>query len=254
MIGMSKNEQGQDLLKKAVLDKFGHTLDSVSDYDALSLSISEVTGESVSPTTLKRLFGYIKPSTEPRPSTLSILARYVGYSGWSDFCVAQKLGCRQNSDISEDAVTAGRAKHFPVRAILFVIMCISGAVILFLFFPNRDKDVVHSQIASEADEITEEIMNAALDVASDKCGEVLTMRYKMPIVEYYKYVNEAYVNIVFKKLDSLVKTESNKAFSDGIQRDKCYNEVFSACREYCVTKLLREFPMDEYYSALDKQD
>ena len=78
--------QNIESLKVHVAKAFGRTLDSPSDYDSLSLSIREKTGEYISPTTLKRLFGYVKPATVPRPSTLSVLSRYVGYAGWSDFC------------------------------------------------------------------------------------------------------------------------------------------------------------------------
>lgn len=78
--------QNIESLKGHVAKAFGRTLDSPSDYDSLSLSIREKTGEYISPTTLKRLFGYVKPATVPRPSTLSVLSRYVGYAGWSDFC------------------------------------------------------------------------------------------------------------------------------------------------------------------------
>ena len=79
-----------DLLKRAIIECFGRTLDSPTDYDMLSADIRECTGETISSATLKRLFGYLKPSTAPRPSTLSVLARYVGYTGWSDFCQAQQ--------------------------------------------------------------------------------------------------------------------------------------------------------------------
>ena len=68
-----------DLLKRAIIECFGRTLDSPTDYDMLSADIRECTGETISSATLKRLFGYLKPSTAPRPSTLSVLARYVGY-------------------------------------------------------------------------------------------------------------------------------------------------------------------------------
>lgn len=91
----TSDTQNIESLKEHVAKVFGRTLDSPSDYDAMSLSIRERTGEYISPTTLKRLFGYVKPATVPRPSTLSVLSRYAGYAGWSDFC--QSLEVR-NSD------------------------------------------------------------------------------------------------------------------------------------------------------------
>ena len=73
-------------LKDAVVAVFGQTLDAPTAYEQLSADIQKITGELISVSTLKRLFGYIKPGTIPRPSTLSVLARYVGSAGWSDFC------------------------------------------------------------------------------------------------------------------------------------------------------------------------
>ena len=92
--------QNIESLKGHVAKAFGRTLDSPSDYDSLSLSIREKTGEYISPTTLKRLFGYVKPATVPRPSTLSVLSRYVGYAGWSDFC--QSLEVRNPDSASQE--------------------------------------------------------------------------------------------------------------------------------------------------------
>ena len=81
----TQNDSEITRLKEAVAGTFGKTLDSPTDFDALALSIQGKTGEYISPTTLKRLFGYVKPATVPRTSTLSVLARYVGKTGWSDF-------------------------------------------------------------------------------------------------------------------------------------------------------------------------
>lgn len=96
----TSDTQNIESLKGHVAKAFGRTLDSPSDYDSLSLSIREKTGEYISPTTLKRLFGYVKPATVPRPSTLSVLSRYVGYAGWSDFC--QSLEVRNPDSASQE--------------------------------------------------------------------------------------------------------------------------------------------------------
>ena len=65
--------------------KINRTLESPRDFEYLSEQIQVVIGEYLSPTTLKRLFGYIPQTSEPRVTTLSIIARYVGYKGWQDY-------------------------------------------------------------------------------------------------------------------------------------------------------------------------
>ena len=73
-------------LKKEVLRKFGRTVEASADFDTLSIAIQQSISETVSQSTLKRVFGYVKYDAEPSATTLSILSRYAGYAGWSDFC------------------------------------------------------------------------------------------------------------------------------------------------------------------------
>ena len=56
------------------------------DFEFLSECIFEKFHERISPTTLKRIWGYLSDSTTPRTSTLDILSRFVGYANWKDFC------------------------------------------------------------------------------------------------------------------------------------------------------------------------
>ena len=66
------------LLKEETVRIFGKSLDSPTDYDALAAEILEKTGKSISSTTLKRVFGYIKNGNAPTGATLGLLARYCG--------------------------------------------------------------------------------------------------------------------------------------------------------------------------------
>lgn len=50
----------------------------------------------ISPTTLKRMWGYLKEDTQPRTSTFDILSRFIGYDDWQDFC--QREGHRYENE------------------------------------------------------------------------------------------------------------------------------------------------------------
>ena len=77
----------QSLLKKEVERVFGHPLKEARDFDELSQLLIKGTRERLSPTTLKRLWGYLKnEEVQTRPHTLDVLARFVGYKGYEDFC------------------------------------------------------------------------------------------------------------------------------------------------------------------------
>ena len=73
-------------LQEELIKKAGRTMESPSDFIFLAQKIFEETKVKISETTLKRFFGYISPAGELRTSSLSVMARYLGYSGWSTFC------------------------------------------------------------------------------------------------------------------------------------------------------------------------
>ena len=83
-------------LKQEIGLKFGRTIESAADFNLLSIAIQQATSETISPSTLKRIFGYVRSDAAPSATTLSILSRYVGYAGWSDFCrnyIPSETGC-----------------------------------------------------------------------------------------------------------------------------------------------------------------
>lgn len=55
------------------------------DFEFLSECIFDKFHERISPTTLKRIWGYLSETTTPRKSTLDILSKFVGYDNWKDF-------------------------------------------------------------------------------------------------------------------------------------------------------------------------
>lgn len=60
-----------------------------SEFDVLSNVVWKRTGEYLSSTTLKRLWGYNKEEVKPRKSTLNILARFIGYKDFEDYLERQ---------------------------------------------------------------------------------------------------------------------------------------------------------------------
>ncbi len=74
-------------LKREVERVVGHELREARDYEVLSQLILKKTRERLSPTTLKRLWGYLKnEEVLTRPHTLDVLARFTGYRNYEDFC------------------------------------------------------------------------------------------------------------------------------------------------------------------------
>ena len=73
-------------LLRAVQETGGYSLSGSRDFESLSEQIMLRTRERISPTTLKRMFGYLKEDVEPRAFTLDVLAQFVGYKNYKAFC------------------------------------------------------------------------------------------------------------------------------------------------------------------------
>lgn len=63
----------------------GRQMRTPADFDWLNLRIWETCHEYLSPTTLKRLWGYINGADTPRHTTLCILCRLLGYVSWDEY-------------------------------------------------------------------------------------------------------------------------------------------------------------------------
>lgn len=78
-------------LKDAVELRIGRKLCSHSDFTELSTLIFEQEKDLISPTTLKRMWGYIKQERPtPQIRTLNTLAKFVGHNDWDFFCKYQE--------------------------------------------------------------------------------------------------------------------------------------------------------------------
>lgn len=75
-------------LREAIVERFGSTLESPMDFERLALLIKTQSSDSISGSTLKRLFGYVRSDCGISNSSLSVIVRWLGYKGWSDFCAA----------------------------------------------------------------------------------------------------------------------------------------------------------------------
>lgn len=73
-------------LIEKVETKYGRKLASTTDFEALSVIIDRETGELVSASTLKRIWGYVTLKPQPRAATLDILARFLGKRDFQTFC------------------------------------------------------------------------------------------------------------------------------------------------------------------------
>ncbi len=232
-----------ELLKKRVLEQFGRTLDAPTDYDLLSVAIEKATGEIISVSTLKRIFGYKGQSTIPRPSTLSVLARYVGTAGWSDFCELTNLNQSDNTH-----TTAPITKTSYMQYWQYIAAAVLGTFV-FIFVWNLYK--VNNQPSSEQN-VTQEpiiatdstldnrqelcrraILEEALQRSQRMCDRVRKMRNKLPIREYVAEIDKQYVPFLFDTLSKFIKQQCQESF-DATTADEYNRQIFSQCQQLCI--------------------
>ncbi|MBD5254549.1 MAG: hypothetical protein HDS53_00505 [Barnesiella sp.] len=92
------NDQKTRLLRR-LSEMFCRPLETSVDYQFLAEAISLRLGEYISPTTLKRIGGYLNESVSTRRTTLDLLSRAIGYQSFSDFC-ERESECERDSDPS----------------------------------------------------------------------------------------------------------------------------------------------------------
>ena len=72
-------------LKLQVEQKYGRTLSTTTDFEEFSLVLENTLSQSISASTLKRIWGYVNDRHKARKYTLDILAPYVGFSNFDKF-------------------------------------------------------------------------------------------------------------------------------------------------------------------------
>lgn len=73
-------------LRTAVEKRFGHPIESRSDFTLLAYDIERVTNDHIAENTLRRLWGRISGYDTVFRRTLDVICKYIGYEQWNMFC------------------------------------------------------------------------------------------------------------------------------------------------------------------------
>lgn len=82
---MAHNNFNIECLKNDIERKVGRAIKSPVDFDFLSNRIMKELQETLSASTLQRLWNYVATTSTPRVSTLSLLCRFLGYTCWDNY-------------------------------------------------------------------------------------------------------------------------------------------------------------------------
>ena len=129
---MGYQEQNIQRLRETIEVAAGRRMQTPKDFDFLSEMIFDKIHQHISPTTLKRLWGYLSEPATPRISTLNLLAQFVGYDSWEAFCKeeTEESSPSQSPTSEQSQSQRGQKKKFTIINILVLLAVI--AIILFV--------------------------------------------------------------------------------------------------------------------------
>ena len=99
------------LIRKAVERAIDFPLSTHGDFLRLSAGIEYTLREHMSESTLERLWGYSTRRYETvSVRTLNVLARFVGYQSWDDFCVKSSMGTSESELFADESISSVNLK------------------------------------------------------------------------------------------------------------------------------------------------
>ena len=141
MIEQDQQEQALAKLRDKIEETIGRKMKTPKDFDFLSEQVFEKLHETVSSTTLKRIWGYLSEASIPRISTLDILSQYVGYTDWASFMEhAPNLALHESQDAetvsAKPAPKVNTHSYLKLGGIFTVLLIVFAAVFYFWGRPS----------------------------------------------------------------------------------------------------------------------
>ncbi len=113
-------------LRESIEEAVGRKIQKPRDFGFLSGRIFEQLHENISPTTLKRVWGYLHDTdSQISITTLNILARFLGYSDFDAFSAADEDPVDDKPSISpvqSPTQPSARKPFFTLHSLLFIVL------------------------------------------------------------------------------------------------------------------------------------
>lgn len=123
---MTTQEQYIARLKELVEARYGSSITTQEECDALAAAVTEATGVKFDGRAYAPLFLSSSRGMAPRPVILSALARYIGMGSWSDFCASRNVLPADDTDI----IPVTRRWGVVILTCIAIIVVITAAILL----------------------------------------------------------------------------------------------------------------------------
>lgn len=226
---MTTQEQYVERLKEMVTAEYGRSIATPEDCIALSNAIAESVGVSIEAEALELLFINAGGHTAaPRPVVLSSLARYVGFTGWSDFCTARDITPADD----QDALPVVRRWGVIILTAIAVIAVVIGAIALIRSGNSDDAD------STTVDSRFRNIEAEWIARTSEHCNDKLQY-YNSNEPEKYNRRIDKFIRNYSKHLHQNVRSSieryaiNNKITVDNETIDQTADIIITKCLDMC---------------------
>lgn len=116
-----------DLIIKKIEEKYGQQICYSKDCETLAIQISAQAGGNISTSTVKRLFGFVKTSSNPNQYTLDIVAKYLEYKDWNE--LEKQLILKPNEKHSEIVIRKTKINRTTIFRKWLVLILLVGSIL-----------------------------------------------------------------------------------------------------------------------------
>lgn len=229
---MTTQEQYIERLKEMTSAKFGRAVAMAEDYGALSDAIFDEIGIRVDIPAIKHLYTHTSYAISPRPTTLSALAKYLGYGSWSDFCTARDIQPAEDSE------------QIPVVRRWGVIGAVAGiavaiiATIIILLIP-REKPMTDAEaMVAAVDERFNGVLTTWAAITTEHCNDVRQFYDEQNKSNYHAHIverNNAFTSDIEARIgeDITRYAVENNITVDNATIDRTAEAIAKICNSIC---------------------
>ena len=143
-----KDETNFARLRSDIEAQVDRKIRTPKDFDFLSACIAERLHQTVSTSTLKRVWSYVASDTKPRLSTLDILAQFIGYHDWEDYCASDTENdvATEQADLQSPSLTSPQDQRKPRHNGLMILLAVVAVslVVGILYLVRESKEASDS--------------------------------------------------------------------------------------------------------------
>ena len=143
-----------DLLRERVEQVVERKMQTPKDFDYLSECISNKLHQTLSVSTLKRLWGYVPNAGNPHISTLDILAKFVGTESWKEFCQSGEGESLQTTapvlPMSDNILSKIESRPWKRMALIVLPLLLIIGLCAFFYFQSTSNMIVFADPAVKA--------------------------------------------------------------------------------------------------------